>query len=83
MHVNVPGYVCEEHDNPADFFLDSILQNQAEIADSSNGTEDTGKMHEVKKKRKKNDDGCEDLLSANDMHLHINHICQYVSIHIF
>ena len=28
------GYVCEEHNNPADFFLDSILENQTAIMSS-------------------------------------------------
>ena len=28
------GYECEEHDNPADFFLDVILQNEEAVQKS-------------------------------------------------
>ena len=34
--VLISGYECEAHDNPADFYLDSILHNQAAIAASEN-----------------------------------------------
>ncbi|XP_072051511.1 broad substrate specificity ATP-binding cassette transporter ABCG2-like [Amphiura filiformis] len=36
------GYVCQEHDNPADFFLDSILKNQAGATSISSSTSATG-----------------------------------------
>ncbi|XP_072050826.1 broad substrate specificity ATP-binding cassette transporter ABCG2-like [Amphiura filiformis] len=44
------GYVCEDHDNPADFFLDSILHNQAAIADSSQNNDAQGRDVEKGKK---------------------------------
>ncbi|XP_072050825.1 broad substrate specificity ATP-binding cassette transporter ABCG2-like [Amphiura filiformis] len=36
------GYVCEEHNNPADFFLDVILQNQAAVMSSAIANPDYG-----------------------------------------
>ncbi|XP_072050831.1 LOW QUALITY PROTEIN: broad substrate specificity ATP-binding cassette transporter ABCG2-like [Amphiura filiformis] len=47
------GYICEEHDNPADFFLDSILHNQAAIADSSQNNDAQGTDVEKGKKYRK------------------------------
>lgn len=38
-YFSANGYECEAHDNPADFYLDSILHNQAAIAASEVATE--------------------------------------------
>ena len=32
------GYECEEHDNPADFFLDVIIQNEEAVQKSLSAT---------------------------------------------
>ncbi|XP_072050439.1 broad substrate specificity ATP-binding cassette transporter ABCG2-like [Amphiura filiformis] len=38
------GYVCQEHDNPADFLLDSILQNQSISSTSATGAVDSNEV---------------------------------------
>ena len=30
-----PGYECEEHDNPADFFLDVVTRCEKQLVDTS------------------------------------------------
>jgi len=39
------GYECEQHDNPADFFLDVVFQNEVEkFEGGTNGTYASDKL---------------------------------------